>query len=121
VSTAPSRNCTGRRADQRHADGKRAAATDDAIEIARATPSLGVGCHVVLVDGEPVLSAGRDIPHLARRIHRPISFLALQLSALVTARDPDSLHLRSNAAEIEAEAAAQIASATEPRSTPHAH
>ena len=42
-----------------------ATATDGAIEIARATPSLGVGCHVVLVDGEPVLSAERDIPHLA--------------------------------------------------------
>ena len=33
----------------------RASATDDAIAIARATPSLGVGCHIVLVDGEPIL------------------------------------------------------------------
>ena len=33
-------------------------ATDEAIEIARSTPSLGVGCHVVLVDGEPVLPGG---------------------------------------------------------------
>ena len=40
----------------------RAAATDEAIEIAKATPSLGVGCHVVLVDGEPVLSAVHDVP-----------------------------------------------------------
>lgn len=32
----------------------RAAATDEAIAIARSTPSLGVGCHVVLVDGKPV-------------------------------------------------------------------
>lgn len=32
----------------------RAAATDEAIEIARSTPSLGVGCHVVLVDGKPI-------------------------------------------------------------------
>lgn len=31
-----------------------AAATDEAIEIARNTPSLGVGCHVVLVDGKPI-------------------------------------------------------------------
>jgi predicted glycoside hydrolase/deacetylase ChbG (UPF0249 family) len=30
-------------------------ATAEAIEIARSNPSLGVGCHVVLVDGEPVL------------------------------------------------------------------
>jgi predicted glycoside hydrolase/deacetylase ChbG (UPF0249 family) len=43
----------------------RAAATDEAIGIARATPSMAVGCHVVLVDGEPVLSPTRDIPHLA--------------------------------------------------------
>lgn len=33
----------------------RAAATDEAIEIALATPTLGVGCHVVLVDGDPIL------------------------------------------------------------------
>lgn len=32
----------------------RAAATDEAIDIAKATPSLGVGCHVVLVGGTPV-------------------------------------------------------------------
>jgi predicted glycoside hydrolase/deacetylase ChbG (UPF0249 family) len=32
----------------------RAAATDEAIELARAMPSLSVGCHVVLVDGESV-------------------------------------------------------------------
>ena len=35
----------------------RAPATDEAMEIARTTPALGVGCHVMLVDGEP-LSAG---------------------------------------------------------------
>jgi predicted glycoside hydrolase/deacetylase ChbG (UPF0249 family) len=39
-----------------------AAATDEAIEIARATPTLGVGCHVVLVDGQPV---ARKVPSLA--------------------------------------------------------
>lgn len=33
-------------------------AADEAIEIALATPSLGVGCHVVLVDGEPMLPGG---------------------------------------------------------------
>ena len=38
----------------------RAAATDEAIEIARSTPTLGVGCHVVLVDGEPVLPPAPD-------------------------------------------------------------
>jgi chitin disaccharide deacetylase len=35
----------------------KAAATDEAIEIAIHTPTLGVGCHVVLVDGDPVLPA----------------------------------------------------------------
>lgn len=43
----------------------RAAASNEAIEMARATPSLGVGCHVVLVDGEPALSGSRDILDLA--------------------------------------------------------
>ena len=43
----------------------RAPATDEAIEIAKSTPTLGVGCHVVLVDGEPVLSGIHDIPNVA--------------------------------------------------------
>jgi predicted glycoside hydrolase/deacetylase ChbG (UPF0249 family) len=43
----------------------RAAATEEAIAMALATPSLGVGCHVVLVDGEPVLSGIHDIPNVA--------------------------------------------------------
>jgi chitin disaccharide deacetylase len=43
----------------------RAVATEEAIEIAKATPSLGVGCHVVLVDGDPVLSGIHDIPNVA--------------------------------------------------------
>jgi predicted glycoside hydrolase/deacetylase ChbG (UPF0249 family) len=42
-----------------------APASSEAIEMSRATPSLGVGCHVVLVDGDPVLSPRREIPHLA--------------------------------------------------------
>jgi predicted glycoside hydrolase/deacetylase ChbG (UPF0249 family) len=33
-------------------------ATEEAMEIALATPSLGVGCHLVLVEGEPVLHGG---------------------------------------------------------------
>jgi predicted glycoside hydrolase/deacetylase ChbG (UPF0249 family) len=41
----------------------RAAATDQAIEIARATPTLGVGCHIVVTDGESVLPAAQ-IPSL---------------------------------------------------------
>jgi len=79
----------------------RAGATDEAIEFARATPSLGVGCHVVLVDGEPVLPPEK-IPSLvnARTGHFPNSLTAF-LMRLFTGR--------IRAEEIEAEAAAQIA------------
>ena len=41
----------------------RAAATPEAIELAKATPTLGVGCHIVLVDGEPSASA-QDVASL---------------------------------------------------------
>jgi predicted glycoside hydrolase/deacetylase ChbG (UPF0249 family) len=47
----------------------RAATTDEAIENAKATPSLSVGCHVVLVDGEPVLSGVRDVPNIADPVY----------------------------------------------------
>lgn len=47
----------------------RAAATDEAIAMACATPTLGVGCHVVLVDGEPVLSGIHDIPNVADPVY----------------------------------------------------
>jgi len=80
----------------------RARATDEAIEIARATPTLCVGCHVVLVDGEPVLSPRHDIPNLADPISgrfRPA--LAGFLARLLMGRIPS--------AEIEAETAVQIA------------
>jgi predicted glycoside hydrolase/deacetylase ChbG (UPF0249 family) len=39
------------------------AAFDDAVAIAHANPSLGVGCHVVLTDGDPV-SPPKSIPTL---------------------------------------------------------
>jgi hopanoid biosynthesis associated protein HpnK len=86
-----------------------AAATADAIEIALATPSLGVGCHVVLVDGDPVLSPSRDIPNLADPINgrfRPS--LSSFLLWLYGPRSRFTSHARRSA-EIEAEAAAQIA------------
>jgi predicted glycoside hydrolase/deacetylase ChbG (UPF0249 family) len=79
----------------------RAAATDEAIELVHVTPSLGVGCHVVLVDGEPVLRA-QNLPTLVDphngRFH-PTQGVFLKL--LLTGR------IRSS--EIEAETAAQIA------------
>ena len=65
----------------------RAAATEEAIELARATPSLGVGCHVVLVDGEPVLPP-REIPTLVdRKTGRFPPKLGTFLMRLFTGRD----------------------------------
>ena len=79
----------------------KAAATDEAIELARATPSLGVGCHVVLVDGEPVLPPVEISTFVNRSIGCFYTSMTSFLMRLFTGR------IRS--AEIEAEAAAQIA------------
>ena len=79
----------------------RAAATDEAIELARATPKLGVGCHVVLVDGEPVLHA-QNLPTLVDpRTNRFYPTLGEFIKDLLTGR--------VHSTEIEAETAAQIA------------
>jgi hopanoid biosynthesis associated protein HpnK len=79
----------------------RAAATGEAIELACSMPSLGVGCHVVLVDGEPQLPA-QELPTLVDpRTGRFQPTLGAFLQRLFAGR------IRS--AEIEAEAAAQIA------------
>lgn len=79
----------------------RAAATEEAIEIARSNPTLSVGCHVVLVDGEPILPAEhiRTLVDAATGLFHPT--LGSLLRRLFTGR------IRS--VEIEAEAAAQIA------------
>ena len=78
----------------------RAGATDEAIATARATPSLGVGCHVVLVDGEPVLPP-QQIPSLIdAKTGQFLPTLTQFLLRLLAGRMP--------AAEIEAEAGAQI-------------
>lgn len=86
----------------------RAPATEDAIEIALATPSLAVGCHVVLIDGEPVLSTQSEIPNLADPIterFRPslIDFLYWYYCQR-TWLNTQAHHV----AEVEAETAAQI-------------
>jgi len=79
----------------------KAAATEEAIELARSAPSLGVGCHVVLVDGEPVISTS-EISTLADRVTgRFHATLGSFLRRLLVGRIRPS--------EIEAEAAAQIA------------
>jgi predicted glycoside hydrolase/deacetylase ChbG (UPF0249 family) len=84
-----------------------AAASEEAILLALASPSLGVGCHVVLVDGAPVLSASAipnltDDPGGAFRISLGRFFGDL-LSSASSASSRAAL-----AAEIEAEVTAQI-------------
>jgi len=80
----------------------KAGATDEAIALAQANPRLGVGCHVILVDGEPVLPPDK-VPSLVDSKtgcfpHKLTTFLRRLFMG------------RIRAAEIEAEAAAQIAS-----------
>jgi len=78
----------------------RAGATDGALRLACATPTLGVGCHVVLVDGEPALQASQIPTLVDRGTGRFRNSLAGFLTRLFTGR--------VSSAEIEAEAAAQI-------------
>ncbi|HEY5056990.1 MAG TPA: ChbG/HpnK family deacetylase [Acidobacteriaceae bacterium] len=75
-------------------------AFDDAIAVARAHPSLGIGCHIVLVDGKPVSPPESILSLLGpdRRSFRPT--LRSFLTALFTGR--------IRAEEIEREAVAQI-------------
>ena len=78
----------------------RGGATEEAIGLALSAPALGVGCHVVLVGGEPVLPQG-EIPTLAdASTGRFQPTLGAFLKRLLAGR------IRS--AEIEAEAGAQI-------------
>ena len=78
-----------------------APATEEAVKMAIAMPTLGVGCHLTLVDGTPV-SNPEKIPSLIDRASGALhSTLGSFLKRLYTAR------IRS--AEVEAEASAQIA------------
>jgi hopanoid biosynthesis associated protein HpnK len=78
-----------------------APATEEAVKMALAMPSLGVGCHIVLVDGAPV-SDPRNIPSL---IDPGTGALHPSLGAFL--KRLYTLRIRSR--EVEAEAAAQIA------------
>jgi hopanoid biosynthesis associated protein HpnK len=82
----------------------RAAATDEAVELALANPTLQVGCHVVLVDGEPVLPP-QDVPHLADPVRGTFDSSLFGFLRKVYTRPG-----RKISGEIEAEAAAQIKS-----------
>jgi hopanoid biosynthesis associated protein HpnK len=77
-----------------------APATEDAISLARSTPTLGVGCHVVLVDGESVLPAAQLPTLIDQRTGHFYPTPGSFLKRLFTGR--------IRASEIEAEASAQI-------------
>jgi chitin disaccharide deacetylase len=86
----------------------RAGATVEAIALARANPALGVGCHVVLVDGVPVLSTRTEVPRLARAAGDEVAGelrpgLPEFLRALYLDQDKEGF-----CAQIEAETRAQI-------------
>lgn len=77
-------------------------AFEDAVRLARTVPHLSVGCHIVLIDGEPVLE-GRELGSIASKSSGNArfrdglkSFAALALAG------------RFSANEIEAEVSAQI-------------
>jgi chitin disaccharide deacetylase len=75
-------------------------AFDDAVRLANSLPPLSVGCHVVLIDGEPVLDAKRlrSITSTdSRRFRDGLPSFALR-----------ALTGRMDSGEIEAEATAQI-------------
>ena len=80
----------------------RAASAGEAIAMARDTPSLGVGCHVVLVDGEAVLESAKLHTLVPARDGRFRPSLGAFVKDLLTGRIAED--------EIEAEARAQIAS-----------
>ena len=77
-----------------------AGATRDAIEKALATPELSVGCHIVLVDGEAVLPPRRIPSLIDNQTGKFLPGMGAFLARLFTGR--------MRAAEIEAEAKAQI-------------
>ena len=71
------------------------AAFDDAVERARATPTLSVGCHVVLVDGKPVSEPDAVDTLLAIRSAEPDKFHSrlpvVAARAVFGGFDPDQL------------------------------
>jgi chitin disaccharide deacetylase len=77
------------------------AAFAEAAQLAKRIPQLSIGCHVVLIDGEPVLSA-KEIPSLTQQTPAPHFRDGLKIfaaRAVAGRMDPD---------EVTAEATAQI-------------
>lgn len=78
----------------------RAGASDEAIARAKDNPGLGVGCHVVLADGEPVLPAGE----ISTLIERKTGQFPVGIGTFVRR----VLARQIRAEEIESEVGAQI-------------
>jgi len=74
------------------------AAFDNAVQVAQSSPKLSVGCHVLLVDGSPLLPAD-NLPSLLDRGHFRQNISGFAFHAISGRLDED---------EIEAEATAQI-------------
>jgi hopanoid biosynthesis associated protein HpnK len=70
----------------------------EAAQLAREVPRLSVGCHIVLIDGEPVLTP-EQLPSLTAASRFRDGMIALAARAITS---------RMDAAQITAEAAAQI-------------
>ena len=77
-------------------------AFEDAVALARTAPSLSIGCHVVLVDGEPVLEP-QQVPTLLAPRTRGSNFRH-SIRELAAA----AMRGRLDGAQLEAEAAAQM-------------
>ena len=84
-------------------------AFDEAVSAAKRLPFLGVGCHVVLVDGTPILPADK-IPSLIDPIDlsAPVAPKAARFRPKLTSFVADLLRGRIKDSEIEAAAIAQI-------------
>jgi predicted glycoside hydrolase/deacetylase ChbG (UPF0249 family) len=74
---------------------------DEAVALAASLPQLSIGCHIVLVDGEPLLPANEVRSLLAPGTNRFYHSISEVLQAVVRGR--------FNADEVEAEAGAQLA------------
>ncbi len=81
-----------------------AAATEEAAAAAHHQPGLGVGCHIVLVNGEPVLPASKIPSLIDPNSHPNAPKFRPTLGSFVA----DLLRGRIREADIEAEAVAQI-------------
>lgn len=80
----------------------KASATDDAIQLAITNPTLGVGCHVVLVDGNPITPV-ELLPNLTGG-----NDLSPTLGSFLVRIHVSNMTGRNVAQDIEAEAFAQI-------------